>query len=263
MWLKDFLNYYYSGPAGDGDYGLRHFLWIIGTILLLIILYQFSKRKPKQARTVMVVLCVLLFLTRLTKQIYRAAAGIEDPVLMALPWQICTVMTFLMPVVLIYNLKKLKPLVYSVCLIGGIITLFVGGYFGNEFLTIWEYEPMWAHMMLIIIPVMEIAVGNYRLEFKDVWQTLLGLFLTTAWALLADLVIFAGYNTNNSELMSNNLGFDIPGVPFQVLYVIVGVIFITLMYGIPTAFRKISSKNSDNAGLRSTRLAEDMVSEKE
>lgn len=238
MWLKDFLNYYYTGPAGDGDYGPRHFIWIIGTILLLVGLYQFSKQKPQQARTIMIILCALLFLTRLTKQIYRAAVGIEDPVLMALPWQLCTVMTFLMPAVCIFNIKILKPMVYSLGLIGGIITLFVGGYFGNAFLTIWEYEPMWAHMMLIIIPVMEIAVGNYRLEWKDVWQTLLGLFLTTSWALFADLVVFKGYNTNNSELMSNNLGFDIPGIHFRVLYVIVGVIFIILMYGIPTLYRR-------------------------
>jgi uncharacterized membrane protein YwaF len=244
MWLKNFLDYYYTGPAGDGDYGLRHFIWIFGTFLLLVVLYQYFKRKPKHARTVMVILCALLFLTRLTKQIYRAAAGIEDPALMALPWQLCTVMTFLMPVVVIFNIKRLKPVVYSLCMIGGIMTLFVGGYFGNAFLTIWEYEPMWAHMMLIIIPVIEMAAGNYKLEFKDAWQTVLGLFLCTAWALLADLVIFAGYDTNNSELMRNQLGFDIPGVPYQVLYVIVGVVFITMMYGIPTVYRKLRNKNT-------------------
>lgn len=244
MWLKNFLDYYYTGPAGDGDYGLRHFIWIIGTIVLAIVLYQYFKRRPRHARTVMVVLCILLFLTRLTKQIYRAAAGIEHPALMAVPWQLCTVMTFLMPVVLVLNIKKLKPMVYSLCMIGGIVTLLIGGYFGKEFLTIWEYEPMWAHMMLIFIPVIEMAVGNFRLEIKNAWQTLLGLFLFTAWALLADLVIFAGYGTNNSELMRNQLGFDIPGLPYRVLYVIIGVIFITLLYGIPTFLRKLRNKNT-------------------
>jgi len=103
MWLQHFFDYYYEGPAGDGMYGCRHWIWIATTILLAITLYQYFLRNPRHARRFMVVFCFYLFAIRMTKQIYRAIAGIEVPVFQAIPWEICTVMTFVMPIVVIFN----------------------------------------------------------------------------------------------------------------------------------------------------------------
>lgn len=239
MWLKDFFNRNYTGPAGDGFYGMRHLIWIIGTILFAIVLYQYFKRHPKYARRIMIIFCSLLFGYRLINQICRAVLGIENPPLQAVPWHLCTLMTFVMPIVLIFELKKLKPMVYSLCMIGGIVTLFMESYFDNAFLTWWEIEGMWAHMLLIFVPVIEMAIGNFKLEFKNAWQTVVGLIGCTLWALFADVVLFADYDSNNSELMENMLGFDIPGIPYPVVVVFIAIIFITVMYAIPTIYRKI------------------------
>lgn len=243
MWLKHFFDYYYVGPPGDGMFGCRHLILITVTILLSIALYQYFKRNPKHAGRFMVFFCSLLFMGRLFKQIYRVIVGIENPPLQAFPWHLCTLMTFVMPIVVIFNIKKLKQWIYPLSMIGGIVTIILGSYFDYLYLKLGDFEGMWAHMLLIFVPMIEMAIGEFKLEIKNVWQTAAGLIICTLWGLFADLVLFPKYHTNSSQLMENNLGFDIPGIPYPLLVVMIAVVFIIVMHGIPTIYRRIKYKN--------------------
>lgn len=220
------------------------------TVLLSIALYQYFKRNPGRAVRFLKALAVLLFAERLLKQIYRVAVGIENPALMALPWHMCTLLTFLMPVVVFFGLKKWKDWIYPLCMMGGIVTLLLGGYFKTSFLKFEDYEGIWAHMLLILIPIVEMAIGEFGLRFKNIWKTHIGLVLCTLWGLFADLIVFPKYHTNSSELMSNELGFDIPGIPYPVVASIIAILFIFTLYSVPALYRKLAVLWEKNSGYR-------------
>ena len=246
--FNNFFNMFYEDNLGEGSFGIRHFIWIGLTILLAFILYILFKKYKKAGRIFLVSTSIVIVVFRIIKQTFRAILGIEA-VLNVLPWHMCTVLSFLMPIVIIFNLKKLKPAVYSLGIMGGIMTLALGDYFYNDFLTIYELEGMFTHSMLILLPIIDSAISNFKFKLKESWQCIVGMLVLLGWASLANEILFVGQNPNYMYLKENALPFEVPGVHYFFIYTVLYFILLLVIFGIPELHRKIKKPvlNYDNS----------------
>jgi len=234
---------YRSGGGAGAFADWRHFAWIIIVIVLAVGLYRLFKKYPKAGKITVTVLLASLFLVRFTNQTIRAIIGAEVPAWKAFPFHLCTIMTFALPIIYFFNVEKLKTIVYVLSMMGGIITIIVGDYFDDSFMTFSTLEGMSAHTILFIVPLIEIALGNFRLEYKKMWQVFVGMLVLLCWGALANEVFFKGYSNNYMYLKENGLPGNIGGDYYFLLYILIFVIMINLIFGIPTLYRQYTNKH--------------------
>ncbi len=230
---------YYDNLGKGAFVDVRHFLWIIITIAISIILYKIFKKHKQIGKIVVTVLLGLLLVTRLTNQIVRACIGAEVPAWRAFPFHLCTMMTFMLPLTYFCKWDKLKPAVYVLSMMGGIITIIIGDYFNSRFMTFSTLEGMSAHMILVIVPILEIALGNFSLELKDVWKPIALMLVLMGWATLGNDVFFKNYNTNYMYLKYNALPGNIGGKYYFLIYILIFFLLLAFIYGVPYIYRKV------------------------
>ncbi len=231
----------YSDGLGEGEFGWRHLLWIGLVILLGIIGYQYFKKHPEKERITVLILLISLFTFRLTNQTIRAFLGVESPWTRAFPFHMCTVLTFLLPLTVVFKWEKIKTPVYVLSMMGGIITLLIGDYFADRFMTIFTLEGMSAHTILILVPIYEIAAKKFSLNIKNAWQVIAGILVLMAWATLANEVFFVNYDPNYMYLKENALPFG-DEKTFFFYYVIIFLVMLSSIYGLPYLNSHISNK---------------------
>lgn len=227
--LQDFFSPTFSDGLGEGSFGYRHLIWMAACILFIIAVYFLFRKYKRAARPAMVAVCAAMFLVRLSNQTFRAIQGYEIPWYAAFPWHLCTVMSFLMPIVVIFKIRALKTAVYSAGMLGGIITIIMGDYFSHSMITAFDIEGMWVHTALIAVPIADIASGNFTFKMRNYWQTCFAMLVLMGWASFANFVVFKGYDTNYMYLVRNGLPFSIPGLHYMVIYI---VIFFIMSMGI-------------------------------
>ena len=251
--LEKFFRYY-QYPNDEGILGLpepfqdglgqgafsdwRHFAWMGITILLSVLLYQVFKRNKDVGRKTMIVLVIIMFMIRLINQSVRAGIGAEDPAFRAFPFHLCTVMTFVLPIIVVFNMRSLKTAVYTLSMMGGIITIIIGDYFDDGFMTFSTIEGMWAHTVLILIPIIDIAIGGFKLEFKKSWTVIVGMVILLIWATIANEIFFKNYDTNYMYLKKNGLPGNIGGDLYFLIYVVIFFILFAVIYAVPSVYRK-------------------------
>ena len=231
----------YSDNLGEGAFGYRHLLWMAAVVFLVFLMYGWAKRHPAGARRFVIVFSILLFGTRLTHQIVRAVLGVENPWTQAFPFHMCTVLTFVMPVVAAFDLKSIKAPVFVLGIMGGVITILNGDYFGSRFLNFGALEGMSAHMLLILIPVAEMGSGRFRLRFSESWKVIVGILVLMGWATLANRVFYKGLDANYMYLEHNALPFG-NDTNFRLFYVLIFGFFFGCLYGLPPLFRSLSER---------------------
>lgn len=231
----------YADGGGSGTFAdWRHYVWMVCIIGLCVGLYQLFKRHKRAGRITVFVLCTLLFVTRLVNQSVRAAIGAEVPAWKAFPFHMCTVLTFVLPIVAVFQIKPMKTAVYALGVMGGVITVFVNDYFDNSFLTFSSFEGMMAHTLLILVPIIEVALGRFSFELKKSWQVVVGILILMGWATLANYVFFPG--SNYMYLVNNALPGNIGGDYFFLVYVAIFAVFFAIIFGVPELYRLIRKK---------------------
>lgn len=237
----------YFDTFGNGSFSdWRHFFWIGFSIALCFALYFLFSKHKKAGRVTVYVLVILLLSTRTINQIVRACIGAEVPAWRALPFHLCTTMTFLLPLTILFKWNKIKTPVYVLSMMGGIITIIIGDYFDSWFMTFSTLEGITAHTILLIVPIIEIATNNFKLDFKNLWQVIIGTLVMIAWATLANDVFFKGFNTNYMYLKRNGLPGNIGGDYYFYIYIVIYLIMLGLIFGLPTLTRKIKSNKLNN-----------------
>lgn len=245
-WLKKFFLYFndngyvstFSDGLGEGAFGYRHFIWIGLVLVLSVGGYYYFKKHPNIEKKVVLLMILSLFFVRLFHQTARAILGVESPWTQAFPFHMCTVLTFLLPLTVFFKWDKIKTPVYVLSIMGGVITLLMGDYFGDRFLTFWTLEGMSAHTILILVPIYEIAANKFELNFRKSWQVLIGILVLMGWATLANEVFYVGLNPNYMYLKENALPFG-NDQNFFLFYILIFFIFFGLIYGIPLLSQQI------------------------
>lgn len=239
----------YYDDLGKGAFSdWRHFAWIILTIILAVLLYKVFSKHKKAGKITITVLLALLFITRLVNQIVRACIGAEVPAWRAFPFHLCTIMTFMLPLTYFFKWDKIKTPVYVLSMMGGIITIIIGDYFDSKFMTFSTLEGMTAHTILLLVPIYEIAIGEFNLQIKKIWQPVALMLVLMFWAMLANDVFFKDYNTNYMYLKRNALPGNLGGDYYFLIYIAIFFVLLGLIFGIPELYRKIKNKkNLDKA----------------
>ncbi len=243
------LEPYKDGLGGDAFTDWRFYLWVVAVIALAVGLYQVFKRHKKAGKITILVLVSLMLIVRTINQVVRACIGAENPWWRAIPFHMCTVLSFVLPLTIIFKWDKIKTPVFTLSLMGGIITLLVNDYFDNAFLTFSSIEGMLAHSILILVPIWSIAIGEFRIDYKKSWQTVVGVLVLMAWAMIANLILIygLGISANYMYLMKNALPFG--GDFYLLVYVAIFAVFMLAVFGIPELYRfivrKKSQKNAD------------------
>jgi uncharacterized membrane protein YwaF len=233
----------YSDQLGSGAFvDIRHYLWLILIPLIAVIGYQFFKKYPKAGKMIVMVLAVSLFTFRLGHQTARAILGVENPWTQAFPFHMCTVLTFLLPLTIVFKWKKIETPVYVLAMMGGIITALMGDYFSSQFMNMYTLEGMSAHTLLILLPIYQISLGRFKLEFKNSLSVVIGVLILMGWATLANEVFYVGLDPNYMYLRHNGLPGDLGGEYYFLIYTGIFFIFFGLIFGIPESYRKLNQK---------------------
>jgi len=231
----------FKDELGKGAFSdWRHIVLLILVFVLSVILYKIFKKHRKAGERTVLILSITMFSIRVMNQIARAIIGAEVPAWRAFPFHLCTVMSFLLPLVVIFNWQKLKAPVYTLSMMGGIITLILGEYFDNRFLTFSSIEGISTHTILILVPIIEIATRHFKFEFKKSWTVFVAVFVLMLWATLANKVFFKSYDPNYMYLRKNGLPGDIGGDYYFLIYSGIFIIMLLFIYGIPTYYRNLS-----------------------
>lgn len=244
-WIERFFSYFpggvgpgtYSDDLGEGAFGWRHILWISVVVGVAIGGGIYFSKHPRKANTIILILCAELFLFRFVHQTYRAIVGAENPWTQAFPFHMCTVLTFLLPLTVFFDGKKIKTAVYTLSIMGGVITLVLGDYFDSRFMNLFTWEGMWAHTLLIWIPIFELAAKRHVMTFKDSWTTIAGILVLMGWASLANHVFYVGLDPNYMYLMHNALPFGNES-NFFLFYVLIFFVFFFAIFGLNALFRR-------------------------
>jgi uncharacterized membrane protein YwaF len=230
---------YRDGLGGGAFSDWRHFAWMLIVIILCVGLYQLFKRYPKAGRKTIVSLSIYLFSVRLVNQMARVIIGAEVPAWRAFPFHMCTILSFLLPLVVVFNWNKIKTAVYTLSVMGGTITIILGDYFDNLFLTFASLEGMLAHTILLLVPIIDVAIGQFKFEFKKSWQVFVGIGLLLIWASLANNVFFKDYDdVNYMYLEQNGLPGNLGGDYYFGIYSFLFLVFFGLIFEIPSWWRR-------------------------
>lgn len=244
--LNKFFNYFVEGDGlGKGvvlDY--RWWIWLIAFIGLAVGGYFLFKKYKKAGKITIIVVVSLLLATRTINQIVRACVGAENPWWRAIPFHLCTLMTFVMPLTILCKWDKIKNPVFVLSMMGAMITLLVNDYCDNAFVNFGAIEGACAHTILFVVPIWEIAIGEFKLNWKKSWEPIAGAGVCMAWAMIANLILKFGYgiDSNYMYLMKNALPIKLPGVTYLLVYVVIFFIFLAAIYGIPELWRFLKRK---------------------
>lgn len=238
----------YFDSLGKGSFSdWRHFFWIGLSIALCFALYFLFKKYKKAGKITVYVLVILLLATRTINQTIRAIIGAEVPAWRAFPFHLCTTMTFLLPLTILFKWDKIKTPIFVLSMMGGIITIIIGDYFDSLFMTFSTIEGITAHTILLIVPIIEIAIGEFKLEFKNSWQVIVGILTLIVWATLANDVFFRNYNTNYMYLKRNGLPGNLGGDYYFFIYIAIFMVMWGLIFGLPELHRHIRNKKSKSS----------------
>ena len=257
--LRKFFGYFkdaYGGiaPYQDGggkgvidDY--RWWLWIASVAILAVLLYFVFKKHKKVGKIFIIVVVSVLLGVRFINQVVRACIGAESPFWRAIPFHLCTVLTFVLPLTILCKWDKIKTPVFIIAMMGGMITMLVNDYFDNSFITFSSLEGMTAHSILFLIPIYEVAIGEFKIDYKKWWQVVVGMFVFMAWAMLANIILKFGYHidSNYMYLMHNALPFGGDSPIYLLYYVLIFCVFMVAILGLPELARYIKRRSGGTA----------------
>jgi uncharacterized membrane protein YwaF len=233
---------YTDNNAGGAFVDPKHFAWLILAPVIAVGSYRFFRANPQKARRTVIVLSLVLITLRISFQIMKVTYGDESPFLQVLPFHQCGVMGIVLPLVVLFNLNKLKAPVYVISMMGGFATVAFGEYFTSNFVSFYTIEGMISHTLLIMIPLIEIASGKFSLQIKESWKVLVAMLILIAWASFANEVLFKKYQSNYMYLKESGFPNDFGGDYYFGIYVIIFFLVFAAIYLPPIIYRSKKSK---------------------
>ncbi len=221
----------FSDHLGHGTSDIRHFIWIGLTILLIIAIFIIKKKKTNdKIFKVLKVLLAIMFLTRLARQVQAAMLGVESPYWRAIfPIHLCSIMIYLLPIVVLFDLDKIKKPVYFLCILGGTITILDGDYFDSLFMTFGTIEGMYAHTLILLASIFLLKYENKRFSLKDYIKSLIGITMIALWATVFNIILGVYYTGSNYLYLVHNM-LPIGGNYFVYLYFLIYIILLSIFY---------------------------------
>ena len=222
----------YTDGLGKGFMDFRHLLWAIFVILITYFIVKLGKKCPKKTKKIIKIILCFMFLQRIVKQSILAYLQVETPYWRSiLPVHLCSILIYLLPIVVIFNIKSIKKPTYYLSILGGVITVVLGEYFDSKFMNYWTIEAIFAHSVLIITSIRMLTIEKERFTSKDVFKTIVMILIIGTWATIINCVLgMQGYQTDYLYMVNNILPNNLGGKYFVFIYEIAFFIVLFLVY---------------------------------
>lgn len=250
VFLQKFFGFYemdngemwgYNDNLGYGNFwDTRYILWIVITIILSFIFYQFCKKYKEKGDKMLKELMVVMIVLRIFLQLIKSYVGYSLPRGRDLvPGQMCTILIYLLPLTVIFNLEKIYTPVCVLSMMGSFMTFLLGDYFESRFLSFYTLEGIWAHTMLWVVPFGMMGLGKLKLDKKNIWKVIVMMLVMIAWATFLNKVVFIKYHSNYFYLENNVLPGKIGGKYFILVYTAIFFTLLLSIYIVPVIYKKI------------------------
>ncbi len=250
--ISKFLGFYkaqngemweYNDKLGYGTFEDGRHIWYLAIIVIsTIMLYRFCKKDKEKGKKLVKGLMITMLVVRIILQIVKTIVGNSLPHGRDLiPGQMCTILIYLLPLTILFNWKKIDTPVYVLSMMGGIMTFMINDYFNSRFISFYAIEGMYAHAMLFIIPIAMMGLGEFKLEWKKIWQVIVMMLIMIAWATFLNKVVFKAYEANYFYLEKNKLPGNLGGKYFFGIYTIIFFVLLLLIYTVPIIFKKLTN----------------------
>ncbi len=224
-----------------------HFIYLLFNIILFIVLWKILKHQSRktQDKIITIFLILMLILKYLGDALFIYEYYNISPPLSSYPhpfldvdtffsFQMCGVTNILLPLVIWFDIKRLKEFVFISSILGGLAVMIypVTVLYGDAYiLTLPKIRSSVIHFLLLFVPLFLINRGDYKLDLRKWKEVFIGVVILGLWATFGNFVIDKG--DNNLYLMKNPfLGGPIPiiNVIPSGYHVIVFALFLPLAY---------------------------------
>ncbi len=239
-----------------GPFHLLYFLIFIISFILIFKLVK-SMKKEKQDRFINLALILIIVLKYATEILFiyeyytldEPLSSYSHPFLNVntfFSFQLCGVMNIVLPLVIWFDIKPLKPFVYLTSILGGLAVVFypVTVLYGDPLqINLPMFRSIIVHFFLVLIPLVLISRDDILIKKKDSISLTIGIFSVAAWAMFGNL--FIDNTANNMYLMNNPFRIaqipilgDIPDGYHVFILAIMVVIGYFIVYNIARIFQK-------------------------
>ena len=220
-----------GGPANDYYklFGLAQLLWIIIPLVLLIFTCLVVRRNKRAGKIIIYGLGIALLALRIVKYALLKPFFWDEGLLQILPFEMCTVLSFIMPFTIFFKTNKLNTYLYPLGIIGGLVTLLYSDWIYNGLgLDFNKLESLIAHWILIAVPYLMVVIGEFRFDIKKMHRAFIGLLILVIYAEIGNSYINPGANYN--YIRENPLPFQIPGLHHLFTFALIGIVLILSLY---------------------------------
>lgn len=245
-WLTDANNP--SLPKSEYLYGARHICVLVAALLACVVLTLiFRKKSRKSINTLLYVLCgIFIFFeisTRIISLAFADAYTWQSVLKTLIPMHICSIMVW---VVIVAILTKSKAL-YSFGTIGGLLAtvaylLYPAVGLNKTYMSFSCIYSTFTHMLGFVTCILFITLKVSEFKISKIWQPFVGFIIMFSWGALLNFVIFPG--SDYMYMVNDPLELNLGGMPYQILYVIVLILYTCTFYLVPLIANKIKSKKS-------------------
>lgn len=214
-------------------YGPRHIFVLLLTLFLCIALSLMFRQKSSKAKQILLYVFAGIFLffeiaSRLVELIILKEFTWLGFLEIMLPMHICSVMVWC---IIIAILSKKQFLINFSC-IGGLLATFaflaypaVG--LNRVYMSFTCLYSTISHMAGFVCSILLMTLGIVKFEFKNIWKTLLCFVVMFCWGAICNYLIFPG--ADYMYMRNDPLELGLP-FPYQILYVGIILVYITIFY---------------------------------
>ena len=238
----------FNDGLGNGFFDIRHLLWIIFTIIIIVILLKASKKHKEEVNKFCRGVLIFMFFQRLINQLVRTILMVEHPFWRAIfPIHLCSIMIYLLPIVVTFDIKKLKKPVYFFSVLGGVITIIDGDYFSSLFMPFGTIEGIFAHTVITVASITLMHNAKEHFEYKDVATISKMIVVFALWATMFNMILLRiGQHPNYLYLVRNMLPFGGKYFVYIYLIILVFLIFSTYILNNSKNLKKVKEDLSKN-----------------
>lgn len=211
--------------SGGGLFSTLHIILIVCFFLIIIANYFLSRKNHKYASTVVLVCCICMPAFRLITMIMKVLFKLQTPI-EALPFHLCHLMAFVIPIAYFTKWKKAYPCVMFYGMLGGVMTFLFGDYYKYQILNFYDVESIILHVMLALVAVSSYAKNDFRFKVDNIHYIPIFLFLLCGWASIGNYLCDANF----MYIKENGLPFKLLPGHFFFTYLLLAAIIFFLMY---------------------------------
>lgn len=228
---------YSDNLTGGAFADWRHWLWILTVPILATVLFKYIRRYPEKGRRLVVIFSGFLLFGRFSMLTFPVFFGGTDLSGRIIPFHMCAVLGVIVPFVVWFDIKPLQQPFYVLAIMGSVATIAFGEYFTSSFTNYYFYEGIISHTLLMLIPLVEIARGNFALDIKKSWTVPVAMLILMAWATLANTMFFNPGTVNYMYLKRSGFPDGFAQHSYFWIYVLLFILVFSAIYGIPTLYR--------------------------